>query len=56
MAKLEGLIAMSNNLQDLSVKKVMTKNPISINQDTLAEKALFYNECKENHFVMRSQR
>ena len=32
--------AMSNNLQDLSVKKVMTKNPISINLDTLAEKAL----------------
>ena len=32
--------AMGNNLQDLSVKKVMTKNPASINQDTLAEKAL----------------
>jgi arabinose-5-phosphate isomerase len=31
---------MSNNLQDLYVKKVMTRNPISINQDTLAEKAL----------------
>ena len=31
---------MSNNLQDLSVKKVMTKNPVSINLDTLAEKAL----------------
>ena len=30
----------SNNLQVLPVKKVMTKNPISINQDTLAEKAL----------------
>ena len=32
--------AVNNNLQDLSVKKVMTKNPVSINQDTLAEKAL----------------
>ena len=31
---------MSNNLQDLSIKKIMTKNPVSINQDTLAEKAL----------------
>jgi arabinose-5-phosphate isomerase len=31
---------MSNNLQDLSIKKVMTKNPVSVNQDTLAEKAL----------------
>jgi len=30
----------NNNLQDLSVKKVMTKNPVSISQDTLAEKAL----------------
>ena len=28
------------NLQKLTVKKVMTKNPISIDQDTLAEKAL----------------
>jgi len=38
---------MSNNLQDLSVKKVMTKNPISINQDTLAEKALFIMNAKK---------
>ena len=30
----------NTNLQDLIVKKVMTKNPISIDQDTLAEKAL----------------
>ena len=29
-----------NNLQNLSVKKVMTANPISIDQNTLAEKAL----------------
>ena len=30
----------STNLQDLTVKKVMTKNPISISKDALAEKAL----------------
>ena len=30
----------SNNLQNLIVKKVMTSNPISIDKDTLAEKAL----------------
>ena len=30
----------NNNLQDLTVKKVMTSNPISINKDTLADKAL----------------
>jgi len=30
----------SANLQNLNVKKVMTKNPISIDKDTLAEKAL----------------
>ena len=39
--------AMSNNLQDLSVKKVMTKNPISINLDTLAEKALSIMNAKK---------
>jgi len=39
--------AMSNNLQDLSVKKVMTKNPVSINQDTLAEKALYIMNAKK---------
>jgi arabinose-5-phosphate isomerase len=38
---------MSNNLQNLSVKKVMTKNPVSINQDTLAEKALFIMNAKK---------
>jgi len=38
---------MSNNLQDLSVKKVMTKNPVSINQDTLAEKALSIMNAKK---------
>ena len=36
-----------NNLQDLSVKKVMTKNPVSINQDTLAEKALSIMNAKK---------
>ena len=30
----------NNNLKDLTVKKVMTTSPISIDQDTLAEKAL----------------
>jgi arabinose-5-phosphate isomerase len=30
----------STNLQNLTVKKVMTKNPISISKDALAEKAL----------------
>ena len=30
----------NNNFQDLTVKKVMTVNPISIDQDMLAEKAL----------------
>ena len=38
---------MNNNLQDLSVKKVMTKNPVSINQDTLAEKALSIMNAKK---------
>ena len=36
-----------NNLKDLTVKKVMTKNPISINQDTLAEKALSIMNTKK---------
>jgi arabinose-5-phosphate isomerase len=45
---------MSNNLQDLTVKKVMTKNPISINQDTLAEKALsIMNENKVTCLCVR---
>ena len=39
--------AMSNNLQDLSVKKVMTRNPISINQNALAEKALSIMNTKK---------
>jgi len=38
---------MSNNLQNLFVKKVMTKNPISISQDTLAEKALSIMNTKK---------
>ena len=36
-----------NNLQDLIVKKVMTSNPISIDQDTLAEKALSIMNTKK---------
>ena len=30
----------NDNLQNLSVKKIMTKNPISVSKDMLAEKAL----------------
>ena len=37
----------NNNLQDLTVKKVMTSNPISIDQDTLAEKALSIMNAKK---------
>ena len=37
----------NNNLQDFTVKKVMTLNPISINQDTLAEKALSIMNAKK---------
>ena len=37
----------NTNLQDLSVKKVMTINPISIDQDTLAEKALAIMNSKK---------
>ena len=36
-----------NNLQDQTVKTVMTTNPISINQDTLAEKALSIMNTKK---------
>ena len=37
----------NTNLQDLNVKKVMTINPISIDQDTLAEKALAIMNSKK---------
>jgi len=37
----------NNNLQDLTVRKIMTKKPISINQDTLAEKALSIMNTKK---------
>ena len=37
----------SDNLQNLTVKKVMTKNPISISQETLAEKALSIMNTKK---------
>ena len=36
-----------SNLQDLTVKKVMTLNPISVDQDTLAEKALSIMNAKK---------
>ena len=37
----------NTNLQDLTVKKVMTTNPTSIDQDTLAEKALSIMNAKK---------
>jgi arabinose-5-phosphate isomerase len=37
----------SNNLQDLTVKKVMTPYPVSVDQDTLAEKALSIMNTKK---------
>ena len=37
----------NNNFQDLTVKKVMTSNPISIDQDMLAEKALSIMNAKK---------
>jgi arabinose-5-phosphate isomerase len=37
----------NSNLQDLTVKKVMTASPISIDQDTLAEKALSIMNTKK---------
>jgi len=37
----------SNNLQDLTVKKVMTSSPISIDKDMLAEKALSIMNAKK---------
>ena len=37
----------NNNLQNLTVKKVMTLNPVSIKQDTLAEKALSIMNIKK---------
>jgi arabinose-5-phosphate isomerase len=44
-------------LQNLSVKKVMTKNPISIDQDTLAEKALaIMNTKKITSLCVHSQK
>ena len=39
--------AKKSNLQDLTVKKVMTLNPISVDQDTLAEKALSIMNAKK---------
>jgi len=39
--------AKKGSLQDLTVKKVMTLNPISVDQDTLAEKALSIMNAKK---------
>ena len=36
-----------DNLLDLTVKKVMTKNPVSIDRDTLADKALSIMNAKK---------
>ena len=47
----------SDNLQNLCVKEVMTKNPISIDQDTLAEKALaIMNAKKITSLCVRSKK
>ena len=41
-----------NNLEDLDIKKVMKKNPITVDQDTLAASALaIMNTKKLHHFV-----
>ena len=37
----------NNNLQDLTVKKVMTRNPVSIGKEVLAEKALSIMNVKK---------
>ena len=37
----------NDNLQDLTVKKVMTPNPVSVDQDMLAEKALSIMNTKK---------
>ena len=37
----------NDNLQDLTVKKIMTSNPISVDQDILAEKALSIMNTKK---------
>ena len=39
--------SINTNFQDLTVKKVMTINPISVDQDTLAEKALAIMNSKK---------
>ena len=43
-----------DNLLDLTVKKVMTKNPVSIDRDTLADKALSIMNAKKNYFSVCS--
>ena len=47
----------NDSLKNLTVKKVMTKNPISVNQDTLAEKALsIMNTKKITSLCVHSQK
>jgi arabinose-5-phosphate isomerase len=41
----------NNNLQDFTVKKIMTLNPISVDKDTLAEKALSIMNTKKITFL-----
>ena len=42
----------NDNLQNLSVKKIMTKNPISVSKDMLAEKALSIMNQKNEIVVL----
>ena len=39
--------SINTDLQDLTVKKVMTINPVSVDQDTLADKALAIMNSKK---------
>ena len=41
----------NNNLQDFTVKKIMTLNPISVDQETFAEKALSIMNTKKITFL-----
>ncbi len=43
------------NLYDMTTKEIMTKNPISINKDSLAVKALSLMNEKKNYILMCSQ-
>ena len=50
MVKLEDIIK-KIDIKSLRVEKIMTKNPISINKDDLAAKALALMNEKNNFFV-----